>query len=377
MVFIDKITMTQRFLRDSIPQLCGLRTILYREAGDIDREGKTVVETEAVGESLKTAWVKGSHNTALQLRSDGTTLSIKGNPGRFGRPDNLFNLDLSETIDRANAIVQAQGFPARAFHKGHPLEFSRSQLEKMGFAKEQIAEIQRLPDAKESPEKQWSGARVWEIHLTQNFVTGSPENVKRVVDWANTQTVSRVKKSRLGATTVVWGNLKYCQTELYGKAEEMLAHCKSKEEKEAMKQSEAYKWALANGVVRLEIKCAKDFLRERKLTYLGNWDMGTVTALFEEKSEILRRCALVKDQDEADILAALEPKYRVTAAAWMQGIDLTTLMSRATLYRHAKVLREYGMDIMEKRNVAVLRPKMSEVTISACALPDWYSLQAA
>lgn len=365
MIFIDGIVLTRKFdVRTPIKQLCGLRLMSFREAGDIDREGNEVEEQEVLGERMGTAWIRGSHDSKIQLRSDGQLLSLKGNPGRWCRPDNLFNLGLFETVTKANEIVESRGFPANAFVKGDRDAWTVSQLQKMDLK------------AGETPEEPWTGARVWSIHLTQNYATGSPENAKAVIDWLNTQSVARVKKSRLGLSTIVWGSIRYCQTEVYVKADEMLAHCKGEEAKAAMRQSEAYKYALTNGIIRLEVKCAKDYLKHKKLTYLGNWDMGTVTALFKEKSEVLERCALTYESDD-ELLAALPQHVRVHAAAWLQGIDVTKLMSRATFFRHAKVLRAHGIDIAEPRNVTVIRPKMKEITVSALAAPQWYSLSAA
>lgn len=365
MVFVDGIVLTRRFDLGSIKELCGLRSIAYRQAGDIDRNGDVVEEEEVVGERMGTAWIRGSHDSKLQLRSDGTMLSLKGNPGRWGRPDNLFNLDLDATIKKANEIVYEQGFPADAFVKGRFNPWTQSQLAKMeSFAPEN------------RPEDPWTGARVWSIHLTQNYASGSPENAKALIDWLNTQSVARVKKTRLGLSTIVWGSISYCQTEVYIKADEMVAHCKTPEAKKAMRESEAYQFALRNGIIRLEVKCAKDYLKFKKLTYLGNWDMGTVTELFKEKSEILERCKLEFQSDD-ELLEALPKATRVHAAAWLKGIDVSKLMSRATFFRHAKALRAYGIDISEPRNISVIRPKLREVTVSALDAPQWYSLQAA
>lgn len=365
MVFVDGIVLTQKFKPGAIRELAGIRKIAYRQAGDINLEGKAVEAEEIVGDSFTSAWIIGSHDSKLQVRSDGTTLSIKGNPGKWGRPDNLFNLGLDATIEKANEIVAGQGFPAGAFHGGKRDPFTQSQLAKLDLKSGDI------------PEDPWTGSRVWSIHLTQNYATGSAESAKMVIDWLNTQSVARVKKSRLGATTVVWGSIKYCQVECYVKADELLAHAKGDEAKALVRNSDAYKYANENGIIRLEIKLAKDFLKAKKLTYLGNWDMGTVTRIFEEKAEILNRCSVSRAEDDEAMLAALPARSRVHAALWLQGVDVAKYMSRATLFRHAKVLREYGIDIVEKRNIEIARPKLREVSVSALGVPEWYSLQAA
>lgn len=366
-VFIDAMTITRKFPFGSIKTLTGLRTLNFRLAGDIGLNGAPVVDDEVYPEKLKTAWIQGSHDSKIRIASDGTTLSMKGNPGRFGRADNLFNLDLSGTVAACNRLAESQGFPSNAFARGSFDPWTTSQLQKLeGFS------------AGERPEDPWSnGARVWCIHLTQNYITGGPENAQSVLDWANTQTMARVKKRRLGRSTMVWGELSYCQVELYDKAEEMLCHCKGPEAKAAMRVNPAYLYALANGIIRLEVKCAKDFLKHKKLTYLGNWTMGTVAELFKEKAEILTRCAVAVAADDEDILALLPSSTRVHAAAWMAGVDVSAHMSRRTFFRHAKVLRPYGIDICEKRNVTVIKPKLREISITPCSVPDWYSLQAA
>lgn len=371
-VFVDGITLTRRFPSGSIKTMTGLRHLPFLQPGDIDKTGAVVTEDIVFPERLYTAWIKGSHDSKIQIASDGTTLSMKGNPGRFGRPDNLFNLEFDDTIKACNKIAASQGFPLNSFAPGVRDPYTRSQLDTIWAAR---AAEGKEPD--QCPELPWTGARIWSIHMTQNYVTGSAENAQAFMDWANTQTMARVKKARLGPSTLVWGSLSYCQVELYDKAKEMLAHAKGPEAKKAMLESPAYQHAFVNGIIRLEVKCAKDFLKHRKLTFLGNWDMGTVTQLFNEKSEIMRRgSALVAVEDE-DILALLPSRTRVHAAAWMAGIDVRKHMSERTFFRHAAVLRPYGIDICEKRNITVVRPKMREVAVQVAEVPTWYSLSAA
>lgn len=366
MVFVDGIVLTRKYPVNSLKVLCGVRHLAYREPGDIDRDGKVVVETEVVGEHFKTAWIQGSHDSKVQLRSDGTTLSLKGNPGRFGRADNLFNHDLAYTLRSANMIAGGQGFPIDAFTPGQRDPYTQSQLAAMD-----------LKAGDPLPESPWTGARVWSIHVTQNYATGSPENAKAVIDWLNTQSVARVKKARLGLSTIVWGDIKYCQTEAYVKADEMLAHCKGKQAKAAMRLTPAFLYAEKNGIIRFEVKCAKDFLKHRNLTFLGNWDMGTVHALFKEKTEVLNRLAVSEAMDDADLIEHLPKAVRVHAAAWLSGVDVARHMSRRTFFRHAKVLRDYGLDIAEPRNLTVIRPKMREINVTIAEMPTWYCLSAA
>lgn len=356
MIFCDWLTVSQK--HKGAKPLAGIRFLTYREAGDINRDGETVEATDVVRDSASWAWVKGSHGTSIRVISHNGTVALSGNPGRWGRPDNLFNYDLFDTVKAANRVMDGQGLPA--FNVGEP------------FAMASGAEC---PTQTEGDALQWSGARVWGVHLTQNYVTGSPENAAAVIEWLNAQSVARVKKGRFGNSTVTWGSLRYCQTEAYIKADEMLAHAKGDEAKAGVLASAHYQWAKENGIVRVEVKAAKDFLRHKGLTYLGAWDMGTVRRLFDEKTEVLHRLRL--DVDEFD-LANVPSAYRMTAAAWLRGEDVAGLFnSRMTLYRHAKALRGYGIDIQCRRNLSAPAIRVKTITMQPVAVPDWYSFSAA
>lgn len=345
MIFVDGIILSQR--HSEARPLAGMRLLSYREVGDINRDGQAVEEVEAIKDKAFWAWIKGSHETAIRVVSHEKNVALAGNPGRWGRPDNLFGFDLAQTIERANHIVRSQGLPE--FTQGDPY----------------------IPQ-NDKPETRWTGARVWSIHLTQNYLCGSPENAKAVINWLDSQSIARVKKSRLGASTVVWGSLKYCQVEAYLKADEMLAHAKNDAHRETIKASPAYQWAHKNGLLRIEVKAAKDFLKHEKLTHLGDWNMATITRIFQDRTEVLNRYRSdIEDFDFNDVPSA----YRMTLAAWLRGEDVSQLFgNRMTQYRHAKALRSHGIDILEKRNVHVMPVRIRTIEVQPASVPDWYDL---
>ena len=63
-------------------------------------------------------------------------------------------------------------------------------------------------------------------------------------------------------------------------------------------------------------------------------------------------------------------------AAWLAGRDLAQLVSRSTLFRHAKVCREHGLDILTPRNVASFPVSVRVVELKAAPVPEWYSLKS-
>lgn len=343
MIFIDGIILSQK--HKNAPTLAGIRSIRHRQPGDINRDGFAVEELEVIDEIASWAWIQGSHSTAIRVKSIDDCVALAGNPGRFGKSDNLFGLDFHHTIAAANRILADKGLPH--FEPGD------------GYAP--LTEV---------CEFRYTGARVWSVHITQNYATGSQANAETVLNWVDTQSVARVKKSRLGKSTVVWGSLNYCQTEIYIKADEMLAHAKGPEAKETVRQSKEYQYALENGVVRVEVKAAKDYLREQGLTYLGAWDMGTVHRIFAERTEILNRTKF--DSEEFNLMD-LPSKLRLTAAAWLRGEDVSILFgNRMTLYRHAKQLRNFGIDITEKRNISTFPVRIRTINLVPLAPPDFY-----
>lgn len=397
------------FVRDhehggGFPVVCGVRRLSYREPGDVCKDGKQAERHELVSESQSPAWLHGSHETRLQLKSDGKKLLFAGNPGRFGRVDNIFNLGWDESIKRVNEVLEQQGFPRNVVHGGRLVDYS-------DLNKDSSICIGR---ADESTQQRYWGARVWGAHFTQNYTTGSPENLRAVLQWLGTQTMRRVTSKQRGSSTIEFGAIGYCQTQLYDKAAEILAHCKSKQEKLFLQRQltqdeekqylygrpdpmypefmvgakseaeisaleakrKAWEYAHENGLLRVEVKCAKDFLVHKGLTYLGAWDMGQVIEIFNERTEIIRR--LEVEVDDFDV-NRLPKALKMAAAAWLKGVNLRDIMPESTFFRKAKLLLDYGLDVYKPRDLAVVRPIMAKrrIEVEVATPPDWYNLHAA
>lgn len=397
------------FVRDhqhggGFPVMFGVRRISYREPGDIGSEGQATEEHEIVGESQSPAWLHGSHETRLQVKSDGKKLLFAGNPGRFGRPDNVFNLDWDQSVKRVNEVLAEHGFPKKVMFGGRRVNYDE-------LNKDSSICITR---ADESSEARYWGARVWGAHFTQNYTTGGPDNLRAVLAWLGTQTMRRVTSKQRGSSTIEFGAIGYCQTQLYDKAAEILAHCKSKQEKlflqSQLTQEEekeflygrpdkhhpdwmvgakteaeisalhakrkAWEYAYENGLLRVEVKCAKDYLVHKGLTYLGAWDMGTVIEIFNERTEIIRR--LEVEVDDFDV-NRLPKTLKMAAAAWLAGVDLRSIMPYSTFARKAKELGKYGLDVYKVRDLAVVRPIMAKkrIEVEVATPPAWYELNAA
>ncbi|QRO33894.1 phage/plasmid replication protein, II/X family [Chromobacterium violaceum] len=191
----------------------------------------------------------------------------------------------------------------------------------------------------------WTGATISCVHLTRNYSAGSPQNAQAVIDWLATQSVARIKRGRAGETTVQWGSKGGRKLlKAYIKHAEMLAHRHGRKRPE-IETDPVYLHCLSHGIVRLELEANRLLLRDNQLRFLGDISMDKLIQLFDEEvNPLLSRTKADVTRFELDSLPAA---VRVTASAFLRGENVRALMSRRTFFRHAKMLREYGIDIAE------------------------------
>lgn len=128
-------------------------------------------------------------------------------------------------------------------------------------------------------------------------------------------------------------------------------------------------YADSQGIVRVEVELKKRELSELGLSHLGSISDEKLRQIFDDHVEPFRR---VDSSEEPDILASIPSRSRAYAAAWLAGQDCRLLCSQATLYRHAKVLRDYGLDILETRNIERFPVKVRVIDLQPLSVPDWY-----
>lgn len=322
-IFIDWLTITQLHPQGGLPVIVGGLVVGY------DRDGNARFERASPSR------LGGSHSTSLQIRSDGGSVSLSGNVGRFSRQDNVFNLGFGETVSKANRIMLAQGLPA----------FTPGWVASDG-------QYQR-------------GAQISRVDITANFATGSESQARALIRWLANRSVSRMKKGRAGDESVWWSNTRH-MLKAYIKHIEMLKHGISEDDP-------SYQLCKRQGVVRVELELKRRLLCDLGLSKLENVTDEKLIKVFHDETEIFKR---VDRSDEPDILDSIPSKSRIYASAWLAGQDLRSLASQATLYRHAKILREYGLDILEPRetNVEKFPVKVNVIELRPLSMPDWYNL---
>lgn len=353
-VFVDWVNMFQTFNDRELPII------------GADRRLKTDMECETLkSESVTTLRHEGSHSTSIGLRSDGHYLHIAGNVGRLGRPDNVFNLTWAETFDRCGDVAEHYGCPR--FTVGNHF----------------LRPVKTERDARLGLFDAWDGARLSELHLTRNYSAGSDGLAKDAMRYFLTQRAARLSKSRLGASTVVFGSHAKGgrQVQVYLKADEMLAHAKGDREKAQVKESQLYQWARDVGLVRVECKLRRMALRDAGMNYAGGVTMVKIVKLFDKHTQFLHdanpeRIVRLADQ--------LPRKLRLVALSWLRGDDLTTTLPKTTFYRYARQMREYGMDITEPRGLSddaeaklqTLLDALPRFALVPLHEPEWYSSES-
>lgn len=333
MIFVDWLTINQLHLR-------GSKSLNGGHFMELDADGTVNYRIS------KFYRHEGSYKTALALRSDGNRVELSGNVGRFGRADNVFNASWDETLQGAQIVASTFDLPP--FSEGATYFDSRGNI-------------------------QTFGASVTRLDLTCNYVTGSPQQAIAFLSWLDGQSLAYIRRGRkVGSTTVEWGSNKgRYKIIAYDKAQEMLDHSK---DKDAIKANRVFQYCRDNGIIRVELKLKRQELQDKGLRFLGDIDMGKLIQIYKEKTDFISGANV--DASELDF-SDLASSVRMTYEAYMQGVDVARLLPLRTLYRHAKILRAYGVDITSNPSVQRLKTEVRRINLAPAEIPDWYSLKAA
>lgn len=293
---------------------------------------KYTTDAELKSVAFQLGRIEGSHSTVVMLNTCQPLHQFSGNPSRWSRPDNLFGYSVRESIDLARRIVTTQ-----------------------------------LPDnagpGKQLPSDDW---RVTRIDLTRNYSTGSIHNARAWLSWLGGHKAGRIKANAYGdGQTIMWKSKRWT-AKAYLKSEELRRH---------KAPQHLIDYCESEGLVRLELTLRKDILQKNRLETVKQcykappeiWE-----GLFGEyMADVLKSVTV---QAEEDLPAPVLGTY----LAWMNGIDVSARMSKATFYRHRNTLKNtMGVDISLSPNVARINVRPRIIEIKPLDLPGWYELPAA
>jgi hypothetical protein len=318
---------------------------------------------ELVSQAVRGAQIRGSYDTAVQVRCDGRRVEVSGNPSRWAREDNLYgHRDVSSCIELYNAILRDLGLPE--FDSTHRDQAIERQLQASDTG--MVAQ----------------GAVITRVDLCRNWSAGSSAHARLVIAALG----SVVRNGKPGTTsadgnTVDWGRgSRYSYLKYYIKAEEMRRHCKKPSEY----QSRLQDWCGAQGLVRQELSLKSMMLKRQGLESPVNWTEERMSEILDEYSPH-RDCGR-QVESFAELYGALVEagvsKHRARAAqgalyAYLAGRRITwqgpeATMSRATYYRLREDILLAGVDIAAPLNVATLPVRIRELTLAAAEPPQFY-----
>lgn len=324
--FIDWITVRQSFaVEEPLP-------LLFRGVHSYHTS-----DGRCVSERLCAQSIRGSWDTAVAVQCDGANLLVSGNVGRFGRADNVFNYRWRETIEALERVLDALSLPRFSL-----VDHTRRNAHSAG---------KTLP----------AGALLSTVDVTRNYSAGSDAQAIAFIRHCSNLNVSRCKRGLAGDESVWWSNSRR-MLKVYRKGPEMVAHG-------ADPKSKLVQWCFDMGIVRPEVSMKRRLLSDLGLTSLGAVTDERLEQIYNEETAFLSK---FDSSDDPDILSNIPPRSRAYAAAWLAGQDLSAFCSRATLYRHARTLSEYGLDIFSPRNVSQFPTKVRIIDLEPVAAPEWY-----
>lgn len=331
--FVDWISCSQYHGKEAAPEFVGSMSFKFDDAGDV------------ICETGGSRAIKGSHDTSLQVRSHGGWVSVSGNPGRFGRPDNLFGLDLDRCMDVINRELALHDLPP--FTKGEEMRPSSEELER-GV----------LP--------RWTGCAFSRIDITRGFETGSEFAARLAMRAYSRISVGRMTRSTWGGETALWRTGRRV-VKAYLKGAEMIAHGHG---------GEWADYAKERGIVRHEVELKSKYLSETGLRHWGNLTMGELIRIHVRETEHLQN---IDTGCDPVAIESIPRNCRMTYAAWLKGENVRELLTRPTYYRHRKALLEFAsVDIQDLRDVgSFVQPQVRVVELRPAVAPVHYWQAAA
>lgn len=305
--------------------------------------------------TLKRFEVAGSYDSKCYVRCDGDTVEFTGNPARWGRMDNVFGYSFGESLLIVNQILAKLDLPP--FSSGECYETQNKAGEFI---------------------KVWTGATISRLDLTENYLTGSPENANYFLRWLAGQKLKSKKTNFYGdhATVDFGRGSQRSYFKVYNKGFELLKHSKSKPDCDTIEKQDRCEvieklaqWCTDFGMVRAELELKSKALHDLHCYYLGELDMKVIEVEFKKHSSVFERATA-----EVDSLASLNGKALAIYRMWQAGDDLKSKFGKSQLYAHRKTLLPYGVDIFIPSNVVRFEPKTRVITLSAAIPPDWYQL---
>ena len=268
-------------------------------------------------ESVKSLDHKGSWETSIRFRSQGsldengcaTELYIKGNPAKFLQGHNVFGT--TDLITLVREVLKQVSQPL-----GLPLILD-SVISKSVVSRIDIT---------------------YSIQFETDLIAQA--YIKQVGLRAHTRSGRPIAK---GHTLAFQPKSNRFSFVIYHKGAELTAH--------KLPEQIPCRDLLINDasrLVRVELRLKTNELKQRNLRTIDDISKADLTAIYQD---YVRRIAMSTEASiPTETIKDLKRCYRDTYLLWEKGIDIQSITSQNTFYRHRRHLLGYGIDISIPKN---------------------------
>lgn len=318
---------------------------------------------------------QGSFSTSIFIRISGNRISIKGNPSRINRIENLFGFNsIEQCVEVYNDILRSMGLPV--------------------FTK--CTKFWHTNDKKDRAVMVSNGAIINEVHITSNVSTGKLNEDVYLKALSTQPYRNSIPRLHSNGKTCDWltksgkgGSLIY--PSVYNKANELKLHAYPRllkkhgiDSKEVKYLTSVIDYCKDSGVVRFEQKIKSAFLRRHNLQFYGFSDFTILNTLhsefiniqdklkveamsFESISNKLLREGICTNLKSSNITS-------IYAIEWMHGASFDLSKSQVKLHRCR--LRKIGIDIalvcdVQKFSLVSVK-EVRQINVEPLLVPDWY-----
>ncbi|MEM1402246.1 MAG: phage/plasmid replication protein [Pseudomonadota bacterium] len=365
--FIDKLSMHQEYPEGGL-KLIGKHGVLRYDLATGDR----------IADTVNSLPLEGSYSSVLTIRSNGSSVSVTGNPSRFNRLDNLFGFErLDDCVAVYNQILLSLDLPP--FTKSTRVSFLQSA---------DGTKAQSVSD----------GAIIRSLDWTRNWNVGQGNELAFLRGLAS-QTIGRGLLPHLYSNgyTVDWRSNKsqyqgrgstYRYDKAYLKAQDLLTH-RAKRLRYANQEDIDYydrviQYCQDHGIVREEQSKKAPWLKKHDtLAHYGRCDEADFLPYLNDIHSAIQRLE-VQDMTYETIAEQLLEQgiCKSTQAAnstesyylkWLHGTDLDR--SKSQYHVHRNRLLRLGIDISIPHDISRQSPqiKLGEViSVTPALMPHWY-----
>lgn len=353
---IDWLSIYQDYPENSLPMV-GEELAIYSdiETGEVKKE------------TVRFKRKRGSYDSSITVRCDGTRIAMSGNPSRWGQRDSLFGLcSISDAVRVFNSILDELGLP-------HFTENSYTSP-----ANQRL--VQRTSDVIRD------GAIITRVDDATNYFTGSKQNGHNLIEFL----ASQRHQGRTGfvypnGCTVDWkGRSKTTQGSRYIYFKYYLKYAElgcDKTDKNYYTQLREF--CEETGFMRFEISYKSMMLKKLGLDSINAWRNIDIKKLSEKymmhtntEYSIVGHSAVAAELIKIGESKAIATKAQGLVDSWASGNMYymnDNNMSKTARYRYRNLIKSIcGIDILERLNVSRLPVRVQTIKIQEATPPEWY-----